>query len=113
MWNPFARETRVLTSSLSLEACRDRLRADAGSLWNPFAAWGHPVRGRVTDRGFWIVKTIHYRNSFQTEARGRWTPEGSGTRIEVSFGMSRWVAVFMILWVGLFTIAFAIAAIRP
>jgi len=98
MWNPFTRESRVLVSSLSVEACRERLRADVGSLWNPFTAWNHPVRGRVTGKGFWIVKTIHYRNSFQTEARGRWTAEGNGTRIDVSFGMSRWIAGFMIVW---------------
>jgi hypothetical protein len=100
MWNPFHRETRVLRSSLGPEACRDRLRSETGSIWNPFSKWSNPVRGRVTDHGFWIVKTIHYRNSFQTVASGKWIPEGDGTRIELALGMNRMVAVFMLAWLA-------------
>jgi hypothetical protein len=107
-WNPWTRETRVLHSSLAPESCRERLRAETGSLWNPFSAWNRPVRGRVTEKGFWILKSIRYRNSFQTEASGRWLPEGNGTRIEMSLGMNRWVAVFMTLWlVGVFAFSAA------
>jgi hypothetical protein len=108
MWNPFARQTRVLRSPLDAAACRERLRAETGSIWNPFAAFAHPVRGRITDRGFCITRSIRYRNSFQTEACGRWMAEGDGTRIELSLGMSRWVAAFMIAWLGLM-LAFAAA----
>ncbi|MBI1798785.1 MAG: hypothetical protein HYR73_03775 [Candidatus Eisenbacteria bacterium] len=108
MWNPFARERCVLTTRIVPESCRDRLRAETGSIWNPFAAWNHPVRGRVDGRGFWIVKSLHYRNSLQTEARGTWTPEGGGTRIEISFGMNRIGAVAMMAWLVI-VVAFALA----
>lgn len=108
MWNPFAIERReVLVSPLARESCEERLRAQTGSIWNPFTWMSHPVRGSVNARGFWIVKALRYRNSAQTEARGVWHADGSGTRIEIEFGMrQRWLmaivtglfVVFCILW---------------
>ena len=101
MWNPFRSEMRVLRTSLAPESCRERLRARVGSIWNPFSSWSHPVRGRVTEKGFWIEKSIHYRNSFQTVARGRWIPEGNGSRIDVTLGMNRFMVVFILAWLVL------------
>ena len=98
MGNPFRAEQRVLRTPLPPESCRERLRARVGSIWNPFSSWSHPVRGRVTEKGFWIEKSIHYRNSFQTVAKGRWIPEGNGTRIDVTLGMNRFVTVFVLAW---------------
>jgi len=93
-------ERRELHSPLSLEACRDKLRAEIGSAWNPFSGWSHAVRGSVSDKGFWIVKTKGYRNSFETEARGTWSAEGNGTRIELRLGVNRWARGIMIAWFG-------------
>ncbi|HTM58353.1 MAG TPA: hypothetical protein VL123_08050 [Candidatus Udaeobacter sp.] len=94
-WNLFAQEKRVLHSNLDPESCRSRLAAETGSLWNPLSGWSHVVRGRVNERGFWIVRTIHYRNSFQTVARGRWSADGNGTRIELKLGPDVTVRIFM------------------
>jgi hypothetical protein len=94
-------------SPLSPEACMDRLRAETGSIWNPLAAWTSPVRGSVNERGFRIVRAIHYRNSMQSEATGTWTSEGSGTRIDVQFAMNRIGAIAMSVWLA-FVGAFAI-----
>lgn len=100
MWNPFAIERRaVLHSPLSHEACFERLRAETASMWNPLALWTHPVRGRVTERGFRIVRAMRWgRNSMQTEASGNWSAEGNGTRIDVSFAVQqRWL---LAAWLG-------------
>ena len=113
MRNPFARELRELRTSLSPGSCRERLRAQVGSIWNPFAVWGHPLRGRVTERGFWVRKTILYRNSFQTEAHGRWFAEGNGTRIEVQLGVSRFVPAFLALWISILLVAWLALAVSP
>jgi hypothetical protein len=96
MWNPFRRNHLTLHSPLDRETCRRRLQEITGSIWNPFSRWTHPLRGQVNDRGFWILKTLRYRNSFQTEARGRWSSEGTGTRIELSLGMNRLSVVALI-----------------
>lgn len=93
-------EQRVLRSGLSPEACVERLRAETGSLWNPFSAWTHPVRGSVTERGFRIVRSKRYRNSFEVEARGHWNAEGNGTRIDLTLGVSQWVRWIMMSWLG-------------
>ena len=103
MWNPFAVEHRaVLRSPLSPEACVQHLQAETGSMWNPFSIWTHPVRGRVSEQGFRIVRTRRWgRNSMQPEARGEWTSDGSGTRIEVSFAVQqRWaLAIWLVVMV--------------
>jgi hypothetical protein len=106
--NPFGVDQRVtLMSPLSPEACMDRLRAETGSMWNPLAAWTSPVRGSVNEHGFRIVKAIHYRNSMQSEATGKWVVAGGGTQIDVEFAMNRLGAVAMMIWLG-FVGAFAI-----
>jgi hypothetical protein len=104
-WNLFGpTEQRVLRSPLTPEACRDHLRAETGSIWNPFSGWSHPVRGRVSERGFWIVRSKRYRNSFEIEARGTWNPEGEGTRIELTLGVMRWTRWIMIAWLSFMTL---------
>jgi hypothetical protein len=97
-------EHRVLRSPLSPAACRDQLREETGSIWNPFSAWSHPVRGRVTDQGFWIVRSKRYRNSFEIEARGTWQEEGGGTRIDLTLGVMRWTRGIMIVWLSFMTL---------
>jgi hypothetical protein len=106
--NPFGVDARVtLMSPLSPEACVDRLRAETGSMWNPLAAWTSPVRGSVNERGFRIVKAIHYQNAMQQEACGSWAAEGDGTRVEVTLAMNRFGAIYFKCWL-LFVGAFAI-----
>ena len=41
-----------------------------------------PFTGQVSDKGFTVLRQIRARNSFQTEAIGRFEPDGGGTRVE-------------------------------
>ena len=102
MWSLFgvARHA-TLQSPLSLEICRERLRGETGSRWNPFSRWTHPVRGSVNENGFRIVRAIGYNNSMQTEAAGTWAADGNGTRIEVTLGLERTTRWGLALWFDL------------
>jgi hypothetical protein len=93
---PWAAEHRTLETRVSPDACRDRLTPLVGS-W--FSAWSTcPVRGSVHNDGFSIAKTIHYRNSFQIQASGRFEQNATGTRIRVRLGFSLVVAAFFTFW---------------
>jgi hypothetical protein len=111
MWNPFAVERCVvLRSALSPESCVQRLQAETGSMWNPFSIWNHEVRGRVTEKGFRVIRVRRWgRNSMSTEASGAWAPDGNGTRIEVSFAIGqRWALGVWFAVMGLFCAAWMI-----
>jgi hypothetical protein len=96
------------TTSLSPEACRQRLK-DRCAGWGEMLVSGftrsiessHPLYGRVTNRGFSLFMRIRYRNSFQTEAAGRFREEGGRTRVDVRFGMAAWVWLATAVWFGL------------
>ncbi|MGH7742693.1 MAG: hypothetical protein ACRENS_11820, partial [Candidatus Eiseniibacteriota bacterium] len=101
-----------LLSPLSPEACEERLRAETGSRWNPFSGWTHALRGRVSERGFRVIQSLRYRNSMQTEACGRWSAEGNGTRIDVTLALERgthWGIVAWVLVVALFGVIWLVA----
>lgn len=116
MWNPFAIERRVvMRSALSPESCVQRLKAETGSIWNPFPAWSHEVRGRVTGKGFRIIRVNRWgRNSMATEAMGVWAPDGNGTRIEVSFAVGqRWALGVWFAGMALFCAAWLLDPPEP
>jgi hypothetical protein len=59
---------------------------------------GYPYMGEITESGFKIYNTEGGRNFFVPEITGVITPEGSGTRVEVTVKMARLTAVFTGLW---------------
>ncbi|HZQ55066.1 MAG TPA: cytochrome c oxidase assembly factor Coa1 family protein [Bryobacteraceae bacterium] len=55
--------------------------------------------GRIKDNSFRMRRNIGaYRNSFLPRIRGQVTPDGSGTRVNVSMRMNPLVLAFMVLW---------------
>lgn len=99
--NPWAREHHVLRTSLSPKQCCERLRARTApwrSLEAFFGSWGavgyRPVRGQVWPYRFHVLKTNSWRNSFQSDAWGRFTAVPGGTRIDVSVGQNFPIVVF-------------------
>jgi hypothetical protein len=94
--NPFAVEQRVLHTTVTAEECGRQLAARLNAWRSGMVPIGQErwVSGTVSAQDFVLKKVITYRNSWQTEARGRFAPMLSGTRIVVHLGISRWVAVF-------------------
>lgn len=54
--------------------------------------------GQVRERGFWIHKAIHYRNSFLPVMYGTFTPTPQGTRVDLVVTLDKFVWVFCALW---------------
>jgi len=61
---------------------------------------GAPFIGSVEDESFKLRRNIRYRNSFLPMIRGRFTPNGAGTRVYVTMFILPLVALFMIFWLG-------------
>lgn len=100
-WTPLARD----------EAVR-RLQANVDSNWRFFG--DKRVVGFVGEGSFALRVRISYRNSFQTNLRGRMINEAGGTRIRCSAGVHPAVMAFMAVWfsfVALFTTVSVGAAI--
>ena len=107
------------TTLLAPEECRRRLAARCVHWGEAFISGftmqidpARPLLGRVTARGFWVFLRIRYRNSFQTQASGRFRPESGRTRVDVRFGMTLVTKLFMGVWltgVGCGAIAILIA----
>lgn len=99
--NPWAREHHVLRTSLSPAECRERLDARTAPVHSRGAFFGtwltasdHPVRGHVGRDRFHLLKMIRGRNSWQSDAWGRFTAVPDGTRIDLSLGQNLPIAVF-------------------
>jgi hypothetical protein len=60
-----------------------------------------PYQGEIGDRAFQISRIISYRNSFLPLIDGRITPEGTGSKIEISMSLSPVVFIFMLVWLGM------------
>ena len=80
-----------LYSPLAPEECVDRLRAVVS---NPDSE----VAGRVEHDRLWLRNQIFMPNSFQTFLRAKLIPEGGGTRLRGSVGMSPFVTWSMAFW---------------
>jgi hypothetical protein len=59
-----------------------------------------PFIGSVSDDWFKIHRDIRYRNSFLPMIRGRVTPNGFGSRVDVTMSLHPLVGLFMIFWLG-------------
>jgi len=67
-----------------------------------------PFRGTVGPTEFRVERRIRYGNSFRPVARGRVTTGLSGARVELTLKPPTVVTVFLVLWFGLLTAAFAV-----
>src|SRR5438445_577541 len=85
-----------LYSLLSVDECRQRLKASTDSPWMLFGS--KPVVGRSGAGSFRGHKRIGYRNSFQTYAMVSLKAEKTGTRITCRFCMHPIVTAFMAIW---------------
>ena len=100
----------TLTTRLSPAECRQRLEErrlpflSLGWFTPARRRGGRVIQGRVSERGFSIRKVIYYRNSMQTEARGKFMPFGSETRIDPTLGPSPLVLVFLTLFAVVFAV---------
>jgi hypothetical protein len=93
---PWAAEHRALETRFSPEECRLLLEPHVAS---GFAFWtDRPVRGSARSGGFSLTKSISYRNSFQTQAAGKFVRTDAGTHIRVRLGLSRPVAALFTFW---------------
>ena len=64
------------------------------------ATEGKLFHGECSGDGFTLWRIITYRNSFLPIIEGRITPAISGCRVAVTMRLHRFVAAFMIFWLG-------------
>jgi hypothetical protein len=65
--------------------------------------------GYVDDREFRVTRRIDYLNSFNPLIRGTIEETPTGSSVQVSLAMRRWVSVFMGLWFGFLALFFVAA----
>jgi hypothetical protein len=100
--NPFFVERRRLMTKLSPDECHERLKPYVVS-WGSSDAWfgtrrrERPVYGSVSTRGFSLMKRHSYRNSFKTQAVGRFESAAGGTHITLRLSMHPFIMVFLII----------------
>ena len=88
-----------LLSPLTPSECLGRLRAVVDPQWKLFGS--KPVLGSVTASRFWGCRRIYYGNSYRTFIFARFLTEPSGSKINIRFGISPFVFLFMCVWFGL------------
>jgi uncharacterized membrane protein (DUF485 family) len=84
-----------LVTPLSEREIVERLRANVDTGW---FLGDKPAQGFVSEHSFSLRRRISYRNSFQTNLRGRFIEEGIGTRIKCYAGMHPAAIAFMTIW---------------
>jgi hypothetical protein len=95
----FATRTATLRSPLSPQACAERIGAVTDGMLSLVGT--RPLIGSVSAGGMTVRRRLGYRNSFQTELRARFEPNGSGTTIRCRFGLMGFVVVFMVFWLAM------------
>jgi len=94
-----------LTPNQAAEILRQAVQAR--SPWFPFWSRGtNGFEGTVLNDRFSINRAIRYRNSFLPILHGRFSANGSGTRIDVRMIMHPIVIVFLLIWCGIVLSAF-------
>ena len=93
----------ILRSTLAPAAVADALRRSIDpEARTMFSLSGYegclPVLGEVTETTFHLQKRRFWRNDFAPRHYGQFEAEGLGSRIEAYFDVSRWVRMFMRLW---------------
>lgn len=88
------------TSPHSRSECIKRFRGAVGPAWKLNGQ--ELVVGSTRLDTLYARKRVDYRNSFQTVLTVRLRPNGNGTHVSVSTGISGMVMAFMIVWFGFF-----------
>lgn len=93
----------VFDSPLSQEEAVRRLALEVAK---PRSGWQwrekrtEKFEGTVSDESFQISRIIRYRNSFLPVIQGRFSPFGSGVRIEVTMKLHVIILIFSLLWLS-------------
>lgn len=98
-WNPYTERGIELRTRLSPAECHERLRGRVAGWLEWFPSVTRPLKGRVTEAGFAIHRFQFGRHGFETEARGRFEADASGTRIGVRFGLKHVDVIFIGFWI--------------
>lgn len=100
----FPNEKFTINSSLNPDVVRQKL---LGVVEPPKAIrWGFretkkSYSGEVGEHYFKIMRIINYRNSFLPVIRGKISPEGMGSKIEIEMKLDTFVFVFILFWLGI------------
>ncbi len=97
-WNPYTERGIELRTRLSPAECHERLRGRVAGWLEWFPSVTRPLKGRVTEAGFAIHRFQFGRHGFETEARGRFEADASGTRISLRFGLKLADRIFTGFW---------------
>jgi hypothetical protein len=83
--SPFHVRQVAITTPMSASECVERLRGDLAP-W--YAFWGVPqqLKGSVDESGFSLRRYTGARKQLPSQARGRFEPDGHGTRLQLSIG---------------------------
>ncbi|OCR02239.1 hypothetical protein BCD67_10840 [Oscillatoriales cyanobacterium USR001] len=60
-----------------------------------------PYEGEIGEHSFMITRIINYRNSFLPVIKGKISPEGMGSKIEIEMKLHTFVFVFILFWLGM------------
>jgi hypothetical protein len=91
----------ALTPTAVGEALRRSIDEEHRTLFSLSGYRGsRPVLGEVTGNTFHIHKRRYWRNDFAPYLYAEFQTKGSGSRIEAYFDVSRWVKLFMRIWLA-------------
>ena len=100
----FPTQRFTIHSSLSPELVRQKLldivQPPGKNRWNRRNP-EKPYEGEVGEHSFQIIRIINYRNSFLPVIKGRITPEGMGSQIDIEMTLHPFVFIFMLIWLGM------------
>ena len=104
-WNPYAEPALELGTRLSAAECREKLARRVAPWYQLWPTEQRPLRGRVGPAGFRFHRFRGHRHGFETQARGRFEPDSTGTRVRVRFGLRFWDHAIFVLWPALTVVA--------
>lgn len=107
IWNPFVASTVTLRTSLSPDACAERLgqHVKASMEWAPRTR--KPLAGRVNSEAFAVWWRSRYAGSIAPAARGRFESDPAGTVIPVRIEMKLAGWIWVIAWTA-FSLGFGV-----
>jgi hypothetical protein len=85
----------------------DSIFRGAGALTDPNAEQPEGMRfaGTVSENTFQLIRWVPYRNSFRPKIRGRFSPGGQGTIVEIQMRLPPFVIVAAVAWVLALSVA--------
>ena len=99
--DPFHTRRVRISSPHAVSVCIERLREGHVPSW-AFWNWRPGLKGKVTGERFALYQCRGKGEGFPSEARGRFEPDGRGTRLELTIGWRRLnVFVYAIASLGL------------